>query len=120
VIVTTYAAGPESADHLDLSISLERLVALVPPARPEPGHQPDHRIDAHTLDQNGPHRLSELAVREGVSQPAMTSLVSRLERDGYAKRRPDPADARVVVVHLTKGRRPTGPGTPRGPEPPAG
>jgi DNA-binding MarR family transcriptional regulator len=33
----------------------------------------------------------------------MTQLVSRLERDGYAKRRPDPADARVVVVHLTKG-----------------
>lgn len=30
-------------------------------------------------------RLSDLAVREGVTQPAMTQLVSRLERDGLVR-----------------------------------
>ena len=28
--------------------------------------------------------------------------MSRLERDGYAQRRDDPADARVVMVHPTE------------------
>jgi DNA-binding MarR family transcriptional regulator len=53
------------------------------------------------LARGGPHRLSDLAAREGVTQPAMTQLVSRLERDGLAERRGDPGDRRLVIVHLT-------------------
>lgn len=58
-----------------------------------------------TLDRGGPRRLSELAAHEGVAQPSMTTLVSRLERDGLAERRPDPADGRAVQVALTDAGR---------------
>lgn len=35
----------------------------------------------------------------------MTQLVSRLERDGLAERRTDPADGRVVVVRIADAGR---------------
>jgi DNA-binding MarR family transcriptional regulator len=54
-----------------------------------------------TLDTRGPCRVSDLAALEGVTQPAMTQLVSRLEHDGLVERRPCAEDARVVMVHLT-------------------
>ncbi|MGW0801609.1 MarR family winged helix-turn-helix transcriptional regulator [Nonomuraea sp. NPDC002799] len=53
------------------------------------------------LERLGPRRLTELAVIEGVTQPAMTQLVSRLERESLAARLPDPADGRVVMVAIT-------------------
>jgi DNA-binding MarR family transcriptional regulator len=53
-----------------------------------------------TLD--GPHRLTDLAAAEGVSQPGMTQLVTRLEGDGLVRRRADPADRRVVLVEATE------------------
>ena len=48
-----------------------------------------------------PRRITELAAGEGVTQPAMTLLVNRLEQRGWAERRPDPADRRAVLVALT-------------------
>jgi DNA-binding MarR family transcriptional regulator len=54
------------------------------------------------LERNGPHRLCELHTPEGVSQPAMTQLVTRLEREGLARRASDPADGRAVVVSITE------------------
>lgn len=58
-----------------------------------------------TLDRDGPQRLSDLAVREGVTQPSMTALVTRLERDGLASRGADASDGRAVVVTLTDAGR---------------
>ena len=58
-----------------------------------------------TLDRDGPQRLSDLAVREGVTQPSMTALVTRLERDGLAVRGDDPTDRRAVLVTLTDAGR---------------
>jgi DNA-binding MarR family transcriptional regulator len=46
-------------------------------------------------------RITELAAREGITQPAVTQLVNRLERRGWAERRSDPEDRRVVLVSLT-------------------
>jgi DNA-binding MarR family transcriptional regulator len=57
------------------------------------------------LERSGPHRLCELHVPEGVSQPAMTQLVTRLEKDGLAERGSDPADGRAVVVTITEAGR---------------
>ncbi|NUW31778.1 MarR family transcriptional regulator [Nonomuraea sp. SMC257] len=55
---------------------------------------------------DGPMRLTELTRTEQVSQPAVTQLVTRLERDGLVERRPDPRDGRAVLVHITEaGRR---------------
>jgi DNA-binding MarR family transcriptional regulator len=55
----------------------------------------------HTLVHQGPMRLSELTATEQVSQPAITQLVARLERDGLVDRRPDPRDGRAVLVRAT-------------------
>ncbi|MET9293618.1 MarR family transcriptional regulator [Streptomyces sp. NPDC003077] len=53
-----------------------------------------------------PMRLSELTKTEQVSQPGLTQLVTRLEREGLVERRPDPRDGRAVLVHITEaGRR---------------
>ncbi|MEV1006036.1 MarR family transcriptional regulator [Streptomyces sp. NPDC049881] len=54
-----------------------------------------------TLERTGPRRLTELAAAEGVTQPAMTQLVSRLQDAGLAARAPDPTDGRVVLVGIT-------------------
>ncbi|MFI6886065.1 MarR family winged helix-turn-helix transcriptional regulator [Streptosporangium canum] len=55
---------------------------------------------------DGPVRLTDLAKTEQVSQPGITQLVTRLERDGLVERRPDPSDGRAVLVHITEaGRR---------------
>jgi DNA-binding MarR family transcriptional regulator len=48
-----------------------------------------------------PRRITELAAREGVTQPGITILVNRLQERGWVRRDGDPADARVVLVSLT-------------------
>lgn len=49
----------------------------------------------------GPRRITELAEREGCTQPAITRLVDRLQARGWVVREPDPGDGRVVLVSLT-------------------
>jgi DNA-binding MarR family transcriptional regulator len=55
-----------------------------------------------TLDRTGPQRITDLAVSEGVTQPAMTVLVRVMEESGLVERRGDPADKRVTLVCLTE------------------
>lgn len=57
------------------------------------------------LDSSGPQRLCDLYIPEGVTQPGMTQLVTRLVKDGLAQRSSDPADGRVVVVSITEAGR---------------
>jgi DNA-binding MarR family transcriptional regulator len=84
-----------------LSASLERLVSMVRRLAPPTGMSLTAVATLRTLEMSGPCRLSELAIGQGVTQPAMTQLVTRLERDGYARRGGSPDDARVVLVSLT-------------------
>jgi DNA-binding MarR family transcriptional regulator len=85
----------------ELSVALERLVSLLRrlPAGSEISLTTGSTL--RLLEQDGPARLSDLAAREGVTQPAMTQLVTRLERDGLARRAAHPDDARVVLVAIT-------------------
>jgi DNA-binding MarR family transcriptional regulator len=53
------------------------------------------------LLRSGAQRLTALAEREAVSQPAMTGLVSRLQAAGLVERRADSSDGRAVLVELT-------------------
>jgi DNA-binding MarR family transcriptional regulator len=53
------------------------------------------------LFDRGPQRITDLARSEHVSQPAMTSLVSSMERRGLVSRTPDARDGRAVMVALT-------------------
>ena len=54
-----------------------------------------------TLDDDSPVRLTALAAATGVSQPAMTQLVRRLEREGVVTRLIDPEDARATLVAIS-------------------
>jgi DNA-binding MarR family transcriptional regulator len=58
-----------------------------------------------TMERTGPRRLTDLAVNEGVTQPSMTAVVSQLEVLGFAERRSDPGDGRVVLVAVTRAGR---------------
>ena len=44
------------------------------------------------VSREGPARLTSLATKEGVSQPSMTQLIQRLERQGLVTRLADPDD----------------------------
>jgi DNA-binding MarR family transcriptional regulator len=55
-----------------------------------------------TLACDGPTRLTTLASSSGVSQPAMTQLVGRMEREGLVVRLIDPEDARATLVEITE------------------
>ncbi len=55
-----------------------------------------------TLDRTVPRRITDLAVIEGVTQPAMTVLVRVMEESGLVERRSDPSDKRVTLVALTE------------------
>jgi DNA-binding MarR family transcriptional regulator len=47
-------------------------------------------------------RVTDLAVRAGMTKQAMTELVIHLERGGYMVRVPDPSDGRARLVRLTR------------------
>jgi len=53
------------------------------------------------LQQEGDLRVGELALRETITQPAMTATVNRLEDDGLVARLADPTDARAAIVRIT-------------------
>ena|SRR5579875_4203628 len=53
------------------------------------------------LHREGPLRVSDLAVREAMTQPGVTLLVTRLADAGYAERVPDPTDRRATLVRIT-------------------
>ncbi len=59
----------------------------------------------HTLARSGPLRLTDLLATEQLKQPALTSLVAKLEQDGLLQRRPDPSDGRAMLLSLTRAGR---------------
>jgi DNA-binding MarR family transcriptional regulator len=63
------------------------------------------RTVLRTLQEDGPTRLTELAAATGVSQPAMTQSVGRMEREGLVVRLIDPDDARATLVDITPAGR---------------
>jgi DNA-binding MarR family transcriptional regulator len=55
-----------------------------------------------TLERIGQGRITDLALVERMTQPAMTVLVNALERDQLVERHHDPSDKRVSVISLTR------------------
>jgi DNA-binding MarR family transcriptional regulator len=67
-----------------------------------------NRTDARCLDildQQGRMSAGQLASASGLTTGAVTAVVDRLERAGYAQRVADPEDRRRVLVELTKKAR---------------
>ena len=53
------------------------------------------------VGREGPMRLTALAAAEDTSQPAMTQLVQRMERQGLLERLSDPDDGRAALVAIS-------------------
>lgn len=57
------------------------------------------------LYHEGPTRVSDLAIRLGVSTPTITGILDRLVEQRFSYRRSDPNDRRVVLNTLTQDGR---------------
>lgn len=57
------------------------------------------------IQHEGPLRLTAVAASEGVSQPSMSQLVQRLERQGFVTRVADPEDGRASLIALAEAGR---------------
>jgi DNA-binding MarR family transcriptional regulator len=53
------------------------------------------------IDREGPVAAGRLAAASGLTTAAVTAVIDRLERAGYARRVGDPHDRRRVLVELT-------------------
>ena len=98
--------SPDLADRAlaaGVAAGLERLIGLFRWLSPPSGLSLTAAATLATLERSGPRRLTALAAREGVTQPAMTQLVARLQDAGLVDRVPDPGDGRVVQVRITAG-----------------
>ena len=90
-----------------LATDLERIVGLFRSLSPASGLSMTAAATLASVERFGPQRLTLLAAREGVTQPAMTQLISRLEDAGLVRRAASPEDGRVVLVVITDEGRAT-------------
>jgi len=93
--------GAERALAAGVAAGLERLIGLFRSLSPPDALSLTAAATLATLERSGPRRLTALAAQEGVTQPAMTQLIARLQDSGLVRREADPADGRVVQVRLT-------------------
>lgn len=85
----------------ELAGCVERLTTWLRRSTAVPGYSVTSRLTLARLQADGPARISDLARLEGVTQPAMTGLVNRLESEALVIRTADPTDARAALVALT-------------------
>ena len=57
------------------------------------------------LNDDGPTRISDLAVAERCSQPTITNHVKRLESSNLVDRTVDPSDGRAWMISISDGGR---------------
>ena len=84
----------------DLITTSARVVRWVPKSNEFTLSLAAARILAR-LNDNGPTRISELAVAERCSQPTITNHIKRMEAAGFVERRVDERDARAWMIELT-------------------
>ena len=84
-----------------LSTLLEQLVRRLRSISAVGGISQSVAAALSRLGAEGPLRVTELAHAEGVSQPAMTQLVARMENDRLVARETPQGDRRSVLVGLT-------------------
>lgn len=101
----TRTLGDTGTEAALLAASVEKLFGVLRRLNPRDGLSLTAASTLRRLEHLGARRLTDLAAAEGVTQPAMTQLVSRLEREGLLSRGGDPADGRVVVVSISAAGR---------------
>jgi len=85
----------------ELGVVLEHLVPLMRQVSTAGGLSAAASSTLNRLGLEGPQGLSELAQAQGVSQPGMTQLVTRMERAGLVQRNASSDDRRAVLVEAT-------------------
>ncbi|MEV0128908.1 MarR family transcriptional regulator [Dactylosporangium sp. NPDC050688] len=98
-------AAKTALDPARLTTAVERLFSVLRHGNPPNDISLTAASTLRRLEREGPRRLTDLAAAEGVTQPAMTQLAQRLERDGLAERTTDATDGRVVLVRVTQAGR---------------
>jgi DNA-binding MarR family transcriptional regulator len=88
-------------EQLAVAHALERVIGWLRQTREPLGLSLSTLSALSRLDAAGALRISELAEREGLTQPGMTTLINRLEAGGLAARTADPTDRRAVLVTIT-------------------
>jgi DNA-binding MarR family transcriptional regulator len=63
------------------------------------GMGPNDFKSAELLVRDGPMTAGQLAKATGLTTGAITGIVDRLEKAGWARREPDPNDRRQVIIH---------------------
>jgi len=58
----------------------------------------------HTLQLYGPSTPTRLAAATGLSSGGVTVALDRLEKSGYVRREPNPADRRSLLIHIIPSR----------------
>jgi DNA-binding MarR family transcriptional regulator len=106
------SSGPAATAMVDdlaaaLTVDLERIMGLFRSLTVPDGLSLTAAATLAAIERFGPQRLTALAAREGVTQPAMTQLISRLEDAGLVRRESHPDDGRVVLVTITAEGRVT-------------
>jgi DNA-binding MarR family transcriptional regulator len=84
----------------DLVTTSARIVRWVPKSNTFTLSLAAARILAR-LNDNGPTRISELALAERCSQPTITNHIKRMEAAGFVDRQVDARDARAWMIELT-------------------
>jgi DNA-binding MarR family transcriptional regulator len=59
-------------------------------------------MEVLSILREGPRRITELTELEGIAQPTMTLLVTRLQEKGWVQREGLAEDGRVVIISLTE------------------
>ena len=91
-------SGPEFANHL--SHTLLRTARLLRQLGHD-GISASQSTALMMIDRFGPLPISELATIENIARPTASSLVAKLEAEGYVRRREVPNDGRMSLIELT-------------------
>lgn len=83
--------------HIELVAAVHARLDMLGFGDVRPAHEPVFQL----IDAGGT-RVTDLAMRGGISKQAMTELVAHLESGGYVTRVPDPSDGRAKLVILTE------------------
>lgn len=87
----------------ELRLTIGRLIRRT---RAQADDLPRARAESLTrLEAVGPQTIAQLAAHRNVRHQAMSRSVGELERRGLVVREPDPADARAVLIRLTREGR---------------
>jgi DNA-binding MarR family transcriptional regulator len=91
----------EHADDLAVGHALAQVLTWIRESRPGIGLSASSLSVLSHLDTVGPQRVTDLADREGITQPGVTTLVNRLAQAGLVTKSADPTDRRAVLVGIT-------------------